>query len=378
MKKKNLLILALLAGALPFIASCSSDELVAENESQKAANEISFRPFVSGTTRAADMTAGASDNTAGTVGLQTVGFYVTAYYSTTSATDQTLYFDNELFSYNTTPANWTSTKKFYWPAENYLNFYAYAPATSTQLIRTNYKSFSVTPDATDNTNTQVDFIYAVTQDKTKTSNASTGVTLTFRHAESKISLKVKNTSTTLDFVIGNVSICNVNTVGTFTYTGETSSKLKKSDWTPSTAGNYTQTPGTTSFPSTTDATSVSHDLILIPQSITAATVYSGAGGTGITDGSYIKIPLKIKQKGTSVYIAGSAETFVDAIWPLPTGDWNPGYHYTYIVDLIGGGYYATNQNADTALDPILEGAEIKFVSVTVDTWSDGGNTNVTN
>ena len=46
-----------------------------------------------------------------------------------------------------------------------------------------------------------------------------------------------------------------------------------------------------------------------------------------------------------------------------------GKQYTYTVDLAGGGYYENNETGDEALDPILGGAEIKFVSVTVDDWT---------
>ena len=57
------------------------------------------------------------------------------------------------------------------------------------------------------------------------------------------------------------------------------------------------------------------------------------------------------------------------MWPLETHPWNPGYAYTYTVDLAQGGYYSTNQNdSDEDLDPVLEGAEIMFVAVTVDGW----------
>ena len=57
--------------------------------------------------------------------------------------------------------------------------------------------------------------------------------------------------------------------------------------------------------------------------------------------------------------------------------WNPGYHYIYTVDLAGGGYYEKNNDDEAGLDPILEGAEIKFVTVTVDEW-DEANYNVGN
>ncbi len=60
---------------------------------------------------------------------------------------------------------------------------------------------------------------------------------------------------------------------------------------------------------------------------------------------------------------------IRAIWPIGGYNWEPGKVYTYTIDLAGCGYYETNQDTDADLDPILENAEIKFVSVTVDDWT---------
>ena len=59
-----------------------------------------------------------------------------------------------------------------------------------------------------------------------------------------------------------------------------------------------------------------------------------------------------------------------AMWPIGGYNWEPGKKYTYTIDLAGGGYFETNQDTDADLDPILEGAEIKFATVTVDGWTD--------
>ena len=109
-------------------------------------------------------------------------------------------------------------------------------------------------------------------------------------------------------------------------------------------------------------------MILVPQTITPVSAYSSASsGVALsTTGSFIKIQLKATQAGQ--YVLGTAESFVDAIWPLPAGSWNPGYHYTYTIDLAGGGYSATNADTDEDLDPLLDGAEIMFANVTVDDW----------
>ena len=122
------------------------------------------------------------------------------------------------------------------------------------------------------------------------------------------------------------------------------------------------------------STAANHEMILIPQVLANAGAYASAEVDAAFAGAYIKAQLKIQQKSNSAYIAGAADTPVDALWPLPTGIWLPGHTYTYTVDIAGGGYYTTNQDDNADLDPILEGAEIKFVTVTVDDWANGGET----
>ena len=70
------------------------------------------------------------------------------------------------------------------------------------------------------------------------------------------------------------------------------------------------------------------------------------------------------------YILGGADDYITAMWPLTALTWLPGHMYTYTIDLASGGYYETDQDSNVDLDPIFEGAEIKFVTVSVDSWSD--------
>jgi len=371
MKKNNLLILAV--AALGF-AACANDETTAVNEKLAESNAISFRANVTGNMRSADITKGESGTPAGTVGLKTIGFWVTAKYSTTenneSADD---YFDNAHYVYNSTNDSYTCADKYYWPSEKYLNFYAYAPEAGNDLSggiqRNSYKSFTIKPDQTASTDVQKDFVYASTMNQTKAAN-STGVALQFHHAQSKVSLKVKNSSATMDFTItGNIQVCNVKRQGKFDYTGIEAGKLKSIDWnTLSDEGNYTQAQLVSAFAANASASKAINDLILVPQDITPASAYSGTTeGSGIStgSGSYILIPITIKQKNTSIVIYSG-----NAIWPLPDVDWVPGNHYTYTVDLAGGGYKDTNSDdGDTDLDPVLEGSEIIFTTVSVDEWT---------
>ena len=354
------------------LASCSNDETIASQATNES-NAISFRPIVNGTTRANDQTQTALQQSG-------KGFYVTAKHNATASQEGgSDYFDNAHYTYYA--SSYTCSDKYYWPGSGYLNFYAYAPAVkANEIDRTAYNTFTITPNVT--AAQQEDFIYAVAYDQTKAQNGA-GVTLNFHHAQSKVSINAKNTST-MAFTIGDVHLYQVNTTGTFTYTNAATNisagKLVACWSSLSGSGSYSHSPGTTSFAAGTTSTSpIATDMILIPQTITPVAGYSSAsaGAALATTGSFIQIQIKATQGGQ--YVVGDANTFVNAIWPLPAGTWLPGYHYTYTVDLGGGGYYATSQdNTDTTLDPIIAGSEIIFTTVTVDDWTDAAGINIPN
>lgn len=359
------------AVALAFCYSCSNDETVAMN--QNDSNAISFTPLVTGVTRA--QTINATE-------LQTQGFNVTAIINGGS----TAYFTAEDFSWNSTSSAYTSATKHYWPSEGSLDFYAYSPISATyvgtgkQIVKTDYKTFDVTPSATPSE--QVDFVYANTNAKTKGTDGKV-TTLNFRHAESNIVIQLKNTATDLKFTVKDVAIGYILPTAQFAYTGSTdgttpvtntdaASGYYLTGWgTPTgTRTSYSQTAGTTAYAAGASASALTSNMILIPQTIVAATTYVGGEGSDKDEfhGAYISVELKI-QDTSDHYIAGTSSTYVTAMWPLTAITWLPGHKYTYTVDLKGGGYYTTNQGTtDNALDPILAGAEIMFASVTVDEW----------
>ena len=381
--RKNLFFIA--AAALAF-AACSNDEVVEVNQN----NAIRFRPMVTNVTRATDITATT---------LQSSGFTV---FATTANEFSSIYFNETAFTFSSDA--YTSAAKHYWPSSGSLDFYAYAyNGTEGQVTHTaQTKAFTVTP--TETAANQTDLVFANTNNKSKDGvynstqhYGADGVPLNFRHAESKVTVQLKNTSTSLKVTVADVTIGYLNTTGTYTYSGSTinintdaensSEYLIFTDWTEkSGTGSYTQTATTTEYTSGTAITALPESFILIPQALTTASAYSGTTARdGDTPGSpfngaFITVQLKIQNATSNAYIVGAdgENGYVTALWPLPAGTWNPGYHYTYTVDLAGGGYYPDNHDTNTDLDPILKGSEIKFVSVTVDNWADGGNTNIPN
>lgn len=399
--KKKLLILAVAGLAL---ASCSNDEVVQTLETSDA-NAISFRPLMNNVTRAADQTASTLQATG-------KGFYVTAIHTSTDATPVvSTYFDNVQFKYDGGSGTYNSDKKYYWPASGTIDFFAYAPATDgSQLVRANsdpstdYKIFTVAPSTT--VAEQVDFIYANTDGKSKTGaytptggSASTygaaGVPLNFRHAESKIIVKVKNSTVNdMQFEITQMKIVNVDNSATFTYNDDSSTgdnitdgsgTLKVGDWTNNTTytGSFTTAALTTNTVTgqittgqflngsgTLGTEDENLNMILIPQTTPdATTTYSSGGDNAAYSGSYIALKMTIKQAGGSIVIADATASGKWAMWPVKF-TWEPGKQYTYVIDLADGGYWETNTAGTTSdLDPVLEGAVIKFVDVTVDAWN---------
>lgn len=372
MKKNNLLILAV--AALGF-AACANDETTAVNEKLAESNAISFRANVAGNMRAVDID--------GTV-LRGIGFKVFA----TTGSPETTYFSETDYTWDD-KSSYTSANKHYWPSSGTLNFYAYAKNGSNTITHTDdTKVFVITPAAA--AADQSDFVFANTNGKTKDGTYDTskkyghdGVPLNFRHAMSKVTVQFKNSNPYVYVTVKDAAICYLNTVGTYTYSGSTGSQtstdtkdtynLKFTDWTSQTGtGSYSQTLNSpTGFSSSTAATALPNPYILVPQTLIAATQYSAAASTSEFHGAYIKANIKIQNGNTNsgaYIVGGDGENYQTVMWPLQAIDWNPGYHYIYTVDLAGGGYYETNHDEEAGLDPVLEDAEIKFVSVTVDAW----------
>lgn len=357
--------------AMFFFIACSTDQTV--EVSENPADVISFRPYINNVTRAADVT---TDN------LTT--FKVNARKSTGNVE----YFKDAVFTgSSTTP--FTCSDKHYWPQSEALDFYAYSPTSNAQVVvdaTDYYKKFTVTPSTT--IADQVDFVFASTKSKTKAGSTSGGITLNFRHTGAKIACKVKNTSSTLKFDVEGWKVGFLSPTGTFTFadadtdgqnTG-TGTTLTFGQWGSHTAASvsteYTSTFTSTTVAANATATLLDGEMIIVPQALTAATAYASTAESANLNGSFIAVKLKIKNNDTAGTIIADdgAGNAMWAIWPIGGYNLEPGKKYTFTIDLAGGGYFETNKDADADLDPILEGAEIKFVNVSVDGWTDVSRT----
>lgn len=388
--KKSLFILA--TAALVF-ASCNNDVKIDENKTLDDANEIAFNPVVSRIKRApaaADIDAGT-----GTNGLKTIGFYVTAAFTTATPT---LYFNDQHYKlastgpdvWKPTDDNGSSWKTIYWPVgSDVLDFHAYAPATGTQLSVSNANigslngcpEYTITPAATTDAtsaNTQIDFIYATLTDKDQ---ADGSMDIEFGHKESKISLNLKNTDAGLTIIVSEVAFCNIVPSGVFKNRNASATTATTMAWGDfgSPLRTYYQTLA--SATTYTDQAAAGSSWILIPHALDNPTTdgqYVSSSDGAAYDGAYIRVKLKVRSATNgSVYYAGAASganEYVSAIWPISTNasatTWAAGTHYTYTIDLKGGGYYETNQaDTDSDLDRVLDLHEITFATVTVADWN---------
>ena len=358
----------LAAAAVVAMAACTKTEVVETTNDQ---NAINFNAFFHKATKAT-LTDGSS----------LTAFEVTAMLN--SAT----YFDAVAVSGNNTDG-WTYSPVQYWPASGTLDFFAWAPTgTGTGITKSAYNDFIVAPaqDAA----SQYDFVVARTQgtkDATTGNGAKNDVTINFRHAMSQIDVKVFNGNKNLQYDIYGWKVCGVDVDGEYLFNDASTDgtgKIAYANWCNNT-GNFTgafyddfdkfnkinasANETSAAAANITGATT----MILVPQTgSTAATKYTAATASATQNGSYIAIDMCIKNATDGTVVASRQW----CCWPVAY-TWNPGYKYTYIIDLSQGGYKELNDGATETspkenddLDKVLDDAEIVFATVTVDAWDE--------
>lgn len=386
MNTKKLFFFAIAALGL---AACSNDEIV-ETIATSEANEISFRPLTNNVTRS------ATDITAANL----PSFNVTAF---TNGTNATAYINDITFTGAGDPKTYNSASKYYWP-DGYLDFYAYYWNTElTGVSKTNYRTFTVTPDVanTEIAGNQIDLIYGALKYKGKGDGVN-GLPINFSHTGSKIALKVTHTGGSNNQVYFEVKAWGIGYLdksGVFTFpdystaggANTTSGTLSATYWSSNTEQAtdkqvYRSTdlgsaviigPAANTPTGAVTSYKFEEEMILVPQGsitpIPVATKYQGTSNDKKPEGTYVAVKMAIKNVADGSEIQG--ETW--AMWPAPVS-WEPGKRYIYNVTIDNGGYFEVNSNdADDDLDPILEGAIIYFANVTVSDWATQSEINVT-
>ena len=361
--KKKLFFLAVAAVAL---ASCSNDETIA-SQANSEANEISFRPLMTGVTRAAI-----------DPGVKT-GFATGNKFNVYADYAESKYFQTDFEKQAS--STFTSANKYYWPSDLGTGEPA-KTMTFTAIYGATQKADNpgVIDDYTPATAAaaQVDVLVAK---KAVTSNpGSAGVVLDFRHALSQIVVKVKNTNANLKLTISDVQIGQVKTVGDFAYTGNGTGKVAQGDWTPATAGTYTQSSLGVTFTGTNGGTSDNQVItlgspwLIVPQDKVNTAQYSTANTPAPTItsstspdivGNYLALKMTIKNNDASGTVIASERW---CCWPIDQ-DFDPGYKYVFVIDAGTGGYQPVDiNNEKTDLDKVLPDAIVFSASCTIDDW----------
>lgn len=350
--------------------SCSQDEL---QSSQAAQSEINFNASMGLRTRAEETN---------TTNLQSSGFYVSAFVS-----EKDNYMKDVKYTYSDNSWKSPSGETYFWPVSETLNFYAYAyghATTQTSLsgvtinkTTQEIKDFSPATKEESNTHSdaaaQEDLIYAAVTGN-KTDNASSGITLTFKHALSEISVKAQNSNTAYQVKVKGVKLGNIISKDTFTFPTASSSTTGDGKW-----GNSSSTTGLTTgsyetdfteFTLTSTAANVddSKPFMLIPQQCKKGTA---SNSSKYSAGHYIALNVTITQKSGDSEYNGSSYTG----WAYVGIDtnWEQGKHYTYTLDFSKGAGQDENGNQ------IISGSEIiiKSVEVTAITDADAQSPNMT-
>lgn len=338
------------------MASCSQDNVITPDV-LKADDAIRFAasPELS---RSGDITS-----------YNLSSFNVYAY--TGSASAPVTFMDNVEVT-KTSTNTWTYSPLQYWPAKQSVDFYAFAPSSWVG------SAGPLQPVAYDAINGTEDIVYAVCPDQTgNAGTANAQVVFNFRHALSKLTVKMSSTNTNLKVVVSNVAMANIMTRGNFNFpSGSTAA-------TPSeqTVGHWTDQNTPSAF--------VLHWSQVISDMLTLTSTPTTIVATGLGRGGEMFVipqPLSYRSHGSgqdtyitvqcSIYDAASGER----LWPneqtpeenlvngSSTGDgllkfplstdryseWQPGVHYVYNLVI--------NSNEEMG--------SIEFGNPTVDTFID--------
>lgn len=269
-------------------------------------------------------------------------FNVYAY--TGNGTSPDLFMDNVQVSKNTSNV-WTYDPVKYWPSKKAVDFYAFAPAswlgTNTPLAGVPYDAYPGTED----------IVYAVSPDLTGGAGLSNAqVIFNFRHALSKLTVKMSSSNPELIVKVSNVALASLNTKGNFHF--------------PS--GSTADTPTTQTIGLWTDQntpqTYLMHESKSAEDIITLSSTATDMGTTTVPGSRYL-IPQELiwnnNGNGADTYIAVmcsiydadsnsklwpndntpaenivEGSTYGDGLlkFPLSTSafkEWKPGCHYVY-------------------------------------------------
>ncbi|MBD5164001.1 MAG: fimbrillin family protein [Bacteroidales bacterium] len=344
--------------ALPvlLLAACAEEEPVAPQAEEATREAISFRPSMSGLSRASEITnANLSD------------------INVTALLDGQNYFSDLVFSKDNT-GFYNSAKSYYWPGDtSTLDFYAYYPSMDVMGcdVTINKDTKEITSFQTaENIADQVDLITAHGTG-TKAKNEAAGVPLEFKHRLAQIEIRAKSNNPSYTFTVKGVRIGRPQYLGTF--------NMADSSWT------LDEWHDTFVLESSCDSVVLSStpvsimgasgNAMLIPQTLVEW------NHTGDPDnaarGTYLSVLVRIvSDTGVQMFpfpseSAHTAELFHHhgyAWAAIPfSGTWEQGKKYIYTLDFTEGAGYV-DPDGPTPGQPVM-GEPIKVVSQ-VEDWTE--------
>ena len=357
MKANTLMQCAVITASLVGMAACASDDNEPVTPDTPSGREIRFAANTE-YSRSGDIT---------TNNLKAFNVYA---YTGTDSTPK-LFMDNVTVT-KTASNVWTYSPVQYWPSEESVDFYAYAPAgwlgTATPLTPVAYDAYPGTED----------IVYAVNPDlRGAAGQPNAQVVFNFRHALAKVTVKMSSTNSGLSVKVSNVAMSNLSSRGNFTFpreatTGEATATSVGTWSDQNTPVGYLLHMSQTSddrITLTTTPTVVSSDMLgangchyLIPQQLSYRS--NGAGND-----NYIAVMCSIYDSATGTKLwpnentpeenVVEGSTFGDGLlkFPLSTtafSAWQPGYSYIYNLVI--------NSNEEMG--------SIEFGTPTVDTYVD--------
>lgn len=268
---------------------------------------------------------------------------------------------------------WTYSPVAYWPVDEQVDFYAFAPSgwvTGTKPFgAVEYESLPGTED----------IVYAVTTHQTgNTGTPNAQVLFNFRHALTKVSVKMSSTNTSLKVVVSDVALENIMTKGSFSFpnvstadaptvhnTGSWTGQNSPYDYSVYAAADQSElvTLTTTPLDMGTTALGVSGAKYLIPQEL----VWSSNGASD-TD-TFIKVECSIFDAATGSRLWPNDNTasenkvanspYGDGIlrFPLSTtkfSEWAPGTHYLYNLVINSNDEMGPIEFGDPTVDSFVE------------------------
>ena len=366
MKQNHLLFSAVTS--LTFLASCSSDNVVAD-ASQEADASIKFNTSMGNMTRG---TTTLYDQTTNNIRE----FWVHAFKS-----DGNSYFDDKATN---SGSGWSlagGNKK--WPSDGSdVTFFAYTPQLTSPTITSMSGSVIVTQDK--NPEEQVDLLTAYAKQGYNATQGNASVTLKFKHAFAKIIVKAKNESSNANdyrIEVKGVKLRKIVNSGTLTF--QTSADASPT-WSANTnkqnyvigGGDSGATDYSVSLTKGDEASDIMNNnaFLVIPQQVTP-----WSGSTISSEDTAISIYCKITQGTGGTKIFPTAAGIDHAWFAVPfntTTTWEAGKSYIYTIRFFAGGTGGAGQgdpdDTNAGGGSVIQDVNIGFTTE-IGGWTDGNS-----